>query len=102
MKSIKIFSIVAVAALFLTPTVAIAKSPKVSFFLNFDCFLRPPAPPPPICFEEHIVEEHYYAPCPPPYVERRTIIRRDYVGGYYPYCYHYPQRGTCPCPHYHY
>ena len=84
MKGFKIFSMVAVAALLLTPATAMAKTSFNISFNVFDCLSvlapRPvfvaPLPPPPRVFvpcphpvpyyRQPIVVHHYYHPCPPP------------------------------------
>lgn len=83
MRAFKILSIMAVAALLMTPMTAMARS-SFSFSFNvFDClpFFAPPppviveAPPPPV----------YYMPCPPPCPPQRQTIVTEYHHYYYPY-----------------
>ena len=78
MKCLKICSILAVAALLLTPATAMAKS-HFSFSLNLVDFMRPPRPmlpPPPPVYVAPVPPGYYFYPCPPrPIYQQRTIVK---------------------------
>jgi hypothetical protein len=76
MKSLKIFSILTVAALLLSPVAAMAKT-NFSISLNlFDC-LRPvfiPQPPPPVIIAPPPQQPiYYFVPCHP-YPQRQRVF----------------------------
>lgn len=103
MKVFKFFSIAAIAALLLTPNIAMAKT-NFNFSLNlFDC-LAPMLAPHPVVIAPLPPPVYYYAPCPPPVprYQQRTIVKEYHYYHRIPqetveeinspvYYYHYPQ-----------
>lgn len=100
MKAFKYFSIMAIAALLLVPTTAMAKT-NFNFSLNlFDC-LAPMLAPHPVFVAPMPPPVYYYAPCPPPVprYHQRTIVKE------YHYYHQAPQvtiEEINPSPQYHY
>lgn len=96
-KGLKIFAVLAVAAILFAPAAAHAGGPRFSFSLNLVDFLTPPPPPPvyvcppppprPIYIERYpvyIERQPVYIERQPVYVERQRVIREHH--------------NSCQCP----